>query len=135
MELKDLHAKQDPIDVPLIFNDDGMATDGFKVLGADSPQYQEVDRAWKVRGVKKAVRRGGRALEATDEGAKELLGQLAKREDEILITCIVGIYGFTKEGKPAELSEETIDEIFTARPTWRAKVLAKIESEAVFTSA
>jgi hypothetical protein len=133
VELKDLHAEQDPIDVPLLFDDEGVPTDGFKVIGADSDQYQAADRDWKLKNVKKVARMGRGIDSKTNEGATELLNQMAKREFAIAKACIVGIYGFTSEGKPATLNEETLTTIFKARPTWRVKVVAAIEAEQVFT--
>jgi hypothetical protein len=135
VDLKDLHAEQDPIDVALIFDEDGNPTDGFKVVGADSDQYQAADRAWKLVNVKKASRAGYGINTKTNEGATELLNQLKKREFVIAKACIVGIYGFTSGGEPALLNDETLEAIFKARPTWRTKVVAAIEAEQVFTQA
>ena len=134
MELNKLKETiSDRIDVPLLFDDEGAPTDGFKVVGSNSDEYQEVERKYKVLGVKKTARRGRGIDATTDNGAKELVDVLAKREDALLSACIKEIYGFTAEGKPAELNEATLAAIFTARPTWRAKVLAAIEAEQVFT--
>mgnify|MGYP001217523937 CR=1 FL=1 len=125
----------DLIDVPLLFTDDGDPESGFKVVGADSDDYQAVDRLHKVNGVKKTARRG-RGIDAkTDTGANELIDVLAKREDAIMAACIKEIYGFTSNGQPAALSKETLDAIFKARPTWRNKVLSVIESDQVFIKA
>lgn len=122
-------------DVPLLFNAEGEPTDGFKVIGSDSDEYQAVDRAYKVSGVKKAAHRG-RGIDAkTETGAKELINVMDKREDAILNACIKQIYGFTNKGEPAPLNKETLDEIFAARPTWRIKVLAAIEADEVFIEA
>lgn len=136
MDLSNLAVKpNDLIDVPLLFNDDGEPTDGFKVLCSDSPEYQAVDRLYKVNGVKKTARRG-RGIDAkTDTGANELIDVLAKREDEILAACIKQIYGFSSGGVPAPLNKDTLDIIFNARPSWRSKVLAAIETEEVFIKA
>jgi hypothetical protein len=133
MELKDLEKKLDPIDVPLMFDAEGNPTDGFKVVGANSEQYQEADRAWKLANVRKSARRG-RGIEAsTETGARELVDLIAKREAAICAACIVEIYGFTIDGQLAPLHDETLKAIFSRRPTWRAKVVAAVESEQVFT--
>ncbi len=136
MELKELeNAKQDLIDVPLLFDDNGEPTDGFKVVGANSQEYQDADRKWKLANVRKSARRG-RGLEAsTETGAAELVDLMSRRERAIASACIKEIYGFTSNGVLAELSEDTLSAIFTARPTWCSKVVAQIEDERVFIKA
>lgn len=135
MDLKDLANKQEPIDVPLVFDDDGNAVDGVKVVSADSQEYQEADRAWKTANVKKVARRGPNFDMKTEEGAQAIVDTTEKREMAVAIACTVGIYGFTLEGKPAELNDETLRMLFTAKPTWRSKVVGVIERDRVFTRA
>ena len=136
MELKDLQAKLDPIDVPLVLDKDGNPTDGFKVLGIHSDEYRDVARALAIRDYVRSANRDGPPIDAkTKEGAGEMLDQQIEREFEIARACIVKIYGFTSDGNPAPLDEQTLRTIFTARPTWQAKVNAVIMSEARFTNA
>lgn len=133
MELKDLEQDaKEPIDVALVLDDEGKPQSGFKVVGADSPEYQEADRQWKVRNVQKSARRGHAIQAATETGASELVNLIAKREFAIASACIVGIYGFTIDGADAPLSEETLKAIFGKKPTWRTKVVMAIEAEQVF---
>lgn len=133
VELKDLEQDQkEPIDVAVVLDDDGKPVSGFKVVGADSPEYQEADRQWKVRSVQKSARRGHAIQAATENGAAELVNLVPKREFAICVACVVGIYGFNNGGVPMELSEETLKAIFDKKPTWRQKVVAAIEAEQVF---
>jgi len=134
MDLKELQSKEpELIDVQLLFDDEGRSASGFKVVGANSKQYQEADRAWKLMNVRKSARRGRGIDGATDTGAAELVDLIAKREMAICVACVVEIYGFTNEGQPAPLGEETLKAIFAARPTWRTKTAFAVESEQVFT--
>lgn len=134
MELKALQEKQDElIDVPLLFNKDGEPSDGFKVLGANSEQYQEAVRQMNMLAYKKTSRRGGGIDASTETGAIELAAAVDKRVDFIAKACIVEIYGFTENGNPMLLNEKTLDALFQVRPTWRNKVIAAIEQERVFT--
>jgi len=137
MDLSQLkEQRNDPIDVPLIFNEAGEPTDGFKVVGSNSEQYQKAERDWRLLNIRKSARQGTRASEVgTPEGAAELLDRVDQREAAIAQACIVGIYGFTIDGAPAPLNAETLKAIFDARPMWRTKVIATIESEQVFTNA
>lgn len=136
MDLNDLeNEQQDPIDVPMLFDDNGDPTDGFKVLGSNSQKYQDADRKWKLWNVKKSARRGRGVDAATENGASELVDMIAKREFSIASACIVEIYGFTIGGAAAALNDATLTAIFTKRPTWRSKVVAAIESEQLFIKA
>lgn len=134
MELKELEQDaKELIDVALVLDDDGKPKSGFKVVGADSPEYQEADRAWRVRNVQKSARRGHAIQAATENGAAELVNIAQKREFAIASACIKEIYGFTIDGEPAPLSEETLKTIFGKKPTWRLRVVMAIEAEQVFT--
>lgn len=127
--------QEEPIDCPMLFDEEGEPTDGFKIVGADSPQYQAADRLWRISNVRKNARRG-RGIEATTEiGATEFVNLLVKQQEAVAGACIVGIYGFTVDGVPAELSKATLKAIWAKRPTWLSKVVAAIENEALFTKA
>ena len=135
MELQALkQAKEELVDVPLLFDDDGKPTDGFKVVTVNSTEYQNADRQWRLINVRKSARRGRNLDAATENGAIELVNLIAKREMAIAAACIKEIYGFTSGGAPAPLDEDTLDAIFAARPAWRTKVVAAIEAEQLFTS-
>lgn len=135
MEIQDLKQEAELIDVPLQFDQEGNPVDGLKVVGADSDEYQAADRVWKVKSVRKTARRGRLIEASTETGAAELIDQVAKRELAICIACTKAIYGFTVGGKPAELTEENLTEIFRRKPTWRFKVLTAIEAEQPFIKA
>lgn len=135
MELALLKVTTELIDVPLVFDDDGNVKAGFKVVGADSDEYQTIEREYRLLNVKRTARRG-RGIDAkSDPGAKEVLDVLAKREMALLNACIKETYGFTTKGQPAVLGEELLTEIFAARPTWKLKTLTVIESEELFIKA
>jgi len=137
MELKDLKpsSNEDLIKVEFEFDEDGNPTRWFRVLGANSDEYQEAERAWRVKNVQKAARRG-RAIEAaTQTGAQELVLQTEKRELALITACLKEVHGFFfVNGDPCPANEATLKTIFKARPQWRFKTLQAIESEQVFTS-
>ena len=135
MDLNEDNESEVTIDFPLLFDKDGEPTDGFKLVGANSRQYQEVDRAWKIKTVKKTARRG-RGIDAKqDSGAEELVDLTDQREFAICCACAVGIYGFTSGGVAAELNPETLKAIFAKRPTWRPRMVNAIENDALFIKA
>lgn len=136
MDLKKLQEKQELIDVPLVFGDDGEPTDGFKVVGANSQEYQDVDRELKQRNVQRNARRGRGIDAASKNGAEELVELIGpKREFSVCVACIKEIYGFTVDGVAAQLNEETLKQIFSARPMWRGRVVAAVEADQGFTPA
>lgn len=133
MDLSKLQVGKDElIDVPVLFDDEGEPTDGFKVVGANSKRYQEVDRKWKLANVRRVALRRQITNASTEEGAAELVDAVVRREAAIVKACVVELYGFTQDGKPAELTEATLTAIFTARPRWREKVIAAIEADSGF---
>lgn len=121
------------IDVPLLFDDEGAPTDGFKVVGANSDEYQAAERQWQLTNLRRQARRGRGIDASTQTGAEELADTLRKQERALVYACIKTIYGFTKGGVPAELNTETLDTIFNFRPTWVGKVLSEIRAERGFT--
>lgn len=134
MDLKDeSDVKDELIDFPLLFDKEGEPTDGFKIVGANSKQYQEFDRAWKVKQVQKTGRRGRGIDTKTENGAQEFVDVTDAREFGICCACIVGIYGFTDGGQPLTLSPATLKAIFDKRPTWRPKTVNAIENDSLFT--
>lgn len=121
--------------VELLFNGDGVCIAGFRVLGADSEEYQTIDRAFKVSGVKKAAHRG-RGIDAkTDNGAEELINVLGSRDMALIVGCTKEIFGFDLDGVPATADAKTLKAIFDKRPTWKFKTLSVIEEERVFIKA
>src|SRR3989304_3788303 len=108
MDLKKLQdSKQEAIDVPLLFGEDGEPTDGFKVLGANSQEYQDADRALKQRNVQRNARRG-RGIDALSKnGAEERVGEVGP----LFIAGkdhgdFAGGLAEARRGGPAELNEE-----------------------------
>ena len=132
MDLKNVAvaaAVAEPVDVPMLFDaETGEPTDGFKIVGPDSEQYQDADRKWRLRNVKRASVRGRPVDGKTDDGAAEILDATTSVQKAIVYSCVVGIYGFTNDGVPAELSKATLDAIFALRPSWLVKVYIAIEA-------
>lgn len=132
MELQDLKTEDGLIDVPLLLDDDGEPKAGLKFSGINSPEYQEADRAWRVKNVQASARRG-RVLEmASQNGAKEAVARVERREMSICVACLKEAYGFESGGQPAAATEETLKALFAKRPTWRTKCVMAIEAESDF---
>ncbi len=133
IDLNDLEQDaKELIDVALMLDDEGNPRSGFKVVGSDSPEYQEADHAWKVKNVQKSARRGHAIQAATETGAQELVNLVARREMAICVACVKEVYGFTENGVPMPANEDTLKKIFSKKPTWRQKTCMAIEADQVF---
>jgi hypothetical protein len=135
IDLDEVGPLNEAVDFPLMFDKDGEPTHGFKIVGANSQQYQDFDRAWKVQQVKKTGRRGRGIDTKTDTGAAEFVDVTDAREFGICCACVVGIYGFTVGGVPAQPTPETLRALFEKRPTWRPKTVTAIENDSLFIKA
>jgi len=134
MELNVLpKGKEELIDVALVFDDEGEPEAGFKVVGANSEEYQAAERQWNLVNLKKSARRGRGIDASTNTGAEELADLLIKQERTLVYACVKEVYGFTNDGVEAPLNETTLDAIFAAKPVWRTKVLTEIRAERGFT--
>src|SRR3990167_8497248 len=127
-------ATAEPIDVPVKFDEERNPIEGFKVLGANSEQYQDESRKWHTQAVRKSAQRGRGINAMAETGAQEIVDQVAKREFAIVLACMVEIYGLTIDGVPAQANEEDLKVLFREFPTWRPKIMIAIEAEQVFTN-
>lgn len=136
LDLESLAASNaDVFDVPLRWNPvSGDATHGVKVVGANSDEYQNAERAWSEEQLKKSARRG-RGIDAkADTGAAELAALLIEQQMRFVIACVKSIYGFKHaSGAEAVADEKTVRAMLEAKPEWRKKILAEISMERDFT--
>lgn len=124
---------QDTIDVPVTFNTDGEPEIGFKVVGPDSHQYQDADRAWRLRNVRRSAGRGYAVNARTEEGAAETVDNTRAVQKIIVYACTVAVYGLVVNGKMPLITPALLDDIFKRRPSWFEKVYYAIESGVGFT--
>jgi hypothetical protein len=105
---------------------------GFKVLGPCSDEYREADRAIQVLNIKEAAIRKAAVDLETDEGATVVVEGGDNRRKLLIDKCVVGWFGFTDKGKPAEFSKENVARALKARPMWARRLVAAIEDESAF---
>lgn len=135
IDLATLDTRQDALhDVPVLFDEDGTALAGFKVVDANSKRYRDAKRKFDLINVKRsAVRR--KAIDAkTDEGAAALLDLAAEQRTDIAVECVVEWYGFKSGGVDVPPTPETLAKVFAAYPQWVELVNAKIAEGASFLS-
>lgn len=119
-------------DVPVIFDTDGEAVTGFKILGKNSPEYQAALEAARVDAIKKAGRRKAQLDTSTDDGATALAHQIAASEVTVALAVVVDWFGFTADGALTPFNKATVEAMFAKYPTWREKVAAALENDANF---
>ena len=130
IDISALEAEAAPTyDVAVMFAADATPTAGFMVVGKNSPQYQARRRLLSLDGVKRSAVRAKKIDTKTDDGAAELVDSIEGSETALAIACVVSWYGFTN---PETVTPEALAKVFTARPTWRERVLAAIENDANF---
>ena len=106
---------------------------GFRVLGTASDQYQKARRATELVGVKIAASSKTTIDMSTDKGAEKLVDGTARSRRIIVDHCVVGFFGFTMGGQPAEFSPANLDRLLKARPNWVEVLAREIENDANFT--
>lgn len=125
---------ENTFDVPVVFNNDGEAVAGFKVVGKNSAEFRSELRRQEVTAIKRAAIRGGNQVDGkTDEGATTLQDRYDENQLSFTVACVVGLYGFSKDGATLLRTPAAVRDLFAKRPTWREKVAAAIEVEANFT--
>lgn len=121
-------------DVPVVFDEEGKPSIGFRVVGVNSKDYQTAARAFDVLSVKRVGNRGRPINMATDEGAKDVVVANEKRKVAIACACAKEVYGLTVGGQPAKADVETLTAIFKKRPSWLNKVVLAVETDDLFQS-
>ncbi len=106
---------------------------GFIVLGTASDEYQKARRASELLGVKIAAASKTVIDMSTDKGAERIVDGTARSRRIVIDHCVVGWFGFTMGGKPAEFTPENLDRLLKARPNWVDILAREIENDANFT--
>lgn len=119
-------------DCPVQFDDEAEAVVGFKILDSNSEAFRAAKRSADVAAVKRASVKKQRIDGKTDEGANALLDLGQQTNRVIAIAIVKEWYGFTNEGKPAPLTEESLKKVLTRFPDWFDKIIAKAGEGAAF---
>lgn len=110
---------------------------GLLVVGLDSPQYRgEIDRQ-RFDGMRQRMEankdKSKKFDPETPEGAAEFQRRMQANLTATAKAVTVGWYGFTDaKGAVVEFDAATAAQMLAQRPTWRDKVLQKIEDDRAF---
>lgn len=118
--------------VDLTFTPDGDPLAGLIIVGKGSNEYRAESHAIRAEGYKKSARRSTAIDTKTDEGASQLVDIIDGNQKRLTLAVVVGWYGFTNGGEPAEFDKRLVDAAFDKFPTWQEKVSAALENDANF---
>jgi len=120
-------------DVPVVLDADGNPAAGFKVVGRNSQNFRDAERALTLAAVKKAASKATKAIDTgTDAGAAQVIDTMKANETGIAVACTVDWYGFSKDGASAPMTPDALATVFEKRPTWLSKVTSAIAADANF---
>jgi hypothetical protein len=118
--------------VDLVFDKDGEAVAGFIIVGANSTEHREVDRAIRSEGYKKSARRKTAIDASTEGGADQLVDLIDGNANRTAIAVVVGWYGFMKDGAAIPFDKATVAAAFEKYPSWQARVLDAMKADSNF---
>ena len=119
-------------DVPVIFDADGEAVAGIRIVGKNSDEYRKENHALRAEGYKKSSRRKTAIDASTDEGADQLVTVIDNNQKRLAAAVAVDWYGFTSNGTPVAFDKSLIAAAFDKYPTWQERVTAALENDANF---
>jgi len=119
-------------DVPVIFDADGEAVAGLKIVGKNSDEYRKESHAVRAEGYRKSAKRKTAIDASTDEGSNQLVSVIDDNQRRLALAVVVDWYGFTSNGAPAVFVKDMIAAAFDKYPTWQDRVTAALENDANF---
>lgn len=124
--------KRVTVDVPVLFDEDGDAKAGFRIVGKNSPEYLGLTHVLRVEGLKKSSKKKTAMDTSTDEGADQFIHLVKGNEGRVALAIVVETFGFSSGGKEIQLTEAQKKAAFEKFPTWQASVLAALDKDADF---
>ena len=119
-------------DVPVIFDADGEAVAGIRIVGKNSDEYRKENHVLRAEGYKKSAKRKTAIDASTDEGADQLVHVIDDNQKRLALAVAVDWYGFTSNGAPVAFDKDMIAAAFDKYPTWQDRVTTALENDANF---
>ena len=120
------------VDVPVLFNQDGDAIAGIRIVGKNSPEYRTQHHANRAEGYQRSAKKSTAIDAATDEGADELVQVIDSNEKRIALAVAVEWWGFTSGGVEVPLDRAVLAVAYDKYPTWIDRVTAALGVDADF---
>jgi hypothetical protein len=115
-------------DVGVIFDDDGNAVSGFRIVSRNSEQAKAAERAVRIENQKAAAKRN-KAIDAkTDEGAAKIIDIVDGQNVARAAAVVVDWFGWTKKGADGSQVARPFDAalvpgILKQKLTWAERIL------------
>lgn len=130
-DLDDILASPDKpltFDVGVIFDDEGNAISGFRIVSRNSDQARAAERAVRIENQKAASKRNKAIDTKTDEGAAKVIDIVDSQNLARAGAVVVDWFGWTKkdaDGKPVprQFDATLIPAILKQKPTWVERIL------------
>ena len=119
-------------DVPVIFDADGEAVAGIRIVGKNSDEYRKESHAVRAEGYRKSSKRKTAIDASTEEGAAQLVDTIDDNQKRLALAVAVDWYGFTSNGAPVAFDKSLIAAAFDKYPTWQDRVTTALENDANF---
>lgn len=115
-------------DVGVIFDDDGNAVSGFRIVSRNSEQAKAAERAVRIENQKAAAKRNKAIDVKTDEGAAKVIDIVDGQNVARAAAVVVDWFGWTKKGADGSQVVRPFDAalvpvILKQKPTWVEKIL------------
>jgi hypothetical protein len=119
-------------DIPFDFDADGNTTAAITVVGKNSQQYKDADRAITRVALKKSAVRGRPLDLKKDSDSEEFIDQRDMTSVALAVAATVGWFGLTNGGDEFAYSAANAKMLYTKNAVVRDKVLSAIENGANF---
>lgn len=132
IEFDDIFNAGEEKKVGVVFDAAGNPAVGFVVVGRNSEQYIAAEKSARIKHIKMQWGGKNKIDVSTDDGAAKF-DEVNQASELIKLTnCVVGWFGFTKNGADMPFDKSKLPDIFKARPAWADKVSQAIVDDADF---
>ncbi len=116
-------------DVGVLFDDEGNAISGFRIVSRNSDQARAAERAVRIENQKAAAKRNKALDLKTDDGAAKVIDIVDGQNQARAAAIIVDWFGWTKKDAdgnqvPRQFDAALVPTILKQKPTWVEKILA-----------
>jgi hypothetical protein len=126
-----LNSADKPItfDVGVLFDDEGNAISGFRIVSRNSDQARAAERAVRIENQKAAAKRNKALDLKTDDGAAKVIDIVDGQNQARAAAIVVDWFGWTKKDTdgnhvPRPFDATLVPTILKQKPTWVEKILA-----------
>ncbi len=124
--------KEPTFDVVFLQDEDGNPVSGFRIVGKNSPQYQEIDNSLRIEGIMKSSKRSTQLDTSNEDGAGILAKTIKGNERAIALAVTTDWFGFNSEGAARQFDRNIVEKLLVKYPTWVTKINAALDKDKNF---